>query len=651
MNLQRLLCSPLQRYLASIFALSLFVTSFRLSAAMRLDRYLCGSVSLKATRASLLIRHGFVEVDGNVVTSPSWQVFVGLEDVRVRDRRALELYRTEPEENLETAPSTERLETVAEREGKKEAETETGEGQSHSLLLPVPFHRIYMMNKPAGFICERSRYGLSWLYGKGRIGRAEFESQAETLRKEVAQILQQEREKEKEADREGKDKSMNSSSSSSSSSHRPDEAIAMQIDAGELRLAVNGADGVSTDPFPPGTSPADGQRIPEFNSERPLSPSVEGTRERAVKNQTETGTQDEEGEGEKGKKRKNKAPSEPQQHPPSVYDVLPADVMHADLGIFGRLDRDTTGLLLLGTDGGLQAAVMSPSANHSKTYVASLRDHPKFVLQEEAERKFREGLVLGDGSECAPAELLVLEKGEHGATRIQVTLSEGMYHQVKRMVAKVGGNVCSLHRLAIGSLRLDESLQPGEVRELSLDEMKLLREQLPEGARDAKARLRAEKERRVLSNQDGSAGGGEAAASDSAGVVGRLRPPPEQRKGRRVRHPERAESRKKRREEKTEQKRLRKEEKKRRAALLAGEGPNGNIGERREGSQGAASSSSSSSSASAAAAVSSLPATKNVRREEEEEESSEGEEEGDPGPSSRASDGASHSGAESNESE
>ncbi|MGI6012917.1 MAG: pseudouridine synthase [Oscillospiraceae bacterium] len=134
------------------------------------------------------------------------------------------------------------------------------------------------------------------------------------------------------------------------------------------------------------------------------------------------------------------------------------------LGLFpvGRLDKDTTGLLLLTDDGTFAHRVISPKQHVAKYYYAKLDG----CLQESDVQAFGDGLVLADGLQCIPAELRLLGDG----SEVQVTVFEGKYHQVKRMIASRGAHVVALHRISIGQLLLDPALKPGNYRALTLYE-------------------------------------------------------------------------------------------------------------------------------------------------------------------------------------
>lgn len=142
----------------------------------------------------------------------------------------------------------------------------------------------------------------------------------------------------------------------------------------------------------------------------------------------------------------------------TVFDLLPPEMRRMGLFPVGRLDKDTSGLLLLTNDGELAHRVIAPKSGIPKRYLAEVEGE----VDEEDARAFREGLTLGDGTKCLPAVLEPLGRG-----RCLVTVMEGKYHQVKRMLAARGKPVVALRRLAVGDLELDESLGAGGFRELS----------------------------------------------------------------------------------------------------------------------------------------------------------------------------------------
>ncbi|MCR4679089.1 MAG: rRNA pseudouridine synthase [Lachnospiraceae bacterium] len=150
----------------------------------------------------------------------------------------------------------------------------------------------------------------------------------------------------------------------------------------------------------------------------------------------------------------------------TVIDLF-ADECRKDLFPVGRLDKDTLGLLIVTNDGDLSHHLTSPRHHVAKTYLTGI-DHP---LSESDIKALSEGVELkGDGI-TKPAQVCVLSP-----ELIELTISEGMYHQVKRMLKAVGNEVTSLKRLSIGSVRLDDNLKEGEYRRLTEEEIKLLKE-------------------------------------------------------------------------------------------------------------------------------------------------------------------------------
>ena len=154
----------------------------------------------------------------------------------------------------------------------------------------------------------------------------------------------------------------------------------------------------------------------------------------------------------------------------TVLDLLPADLRRG-LSPVGRLDKDTEGLLLLTDDGALCHALTAPRRHVDKRYRAQIAG----TLASDAAARFAAGLTLGDGTVCRPAELTILGRTEDGCVA-EVVLREGKYHQVKRMVAAAGGRVVHLKRLSMGPLTLDDALPAGGFRELTEQELALLRD-------------------------------------------------------------------------------------------------------------------------------------------------------------------------------
>ena len=151
----------------------------------------------------------------------------------------------------------------------------------------------------------------------------------------------------------------------------------------------------------------------------------------------------------------------------TVLDLFPEEIRRGLFAV-GRLDKDTEGLLIVTDDGALSHALMSPSRHVEKVYEATVEGE----LLPDAEIRFEKGLTLKDGTVCLPACLERLT-GD-GAQRVRVILREGKYHQVKRMIAAVGGVVVQLRRVQLGGLRLDPALVEGAFRALTDQELTML---------------------------------------------------------------------------------------------------------------------------------------------------------------------------------
>lgn len=143
----------------------------------------------------------------------------------------------------------------------------------------------------------------------------------------------------------------------------------------------------------------------------------------------------------------------------TVFDLLPEEYKKLNLFCAGRLDKDSEGLLLLTNDGDFCHRIISPKSGIKKEYYVSLAK----PLDENAAERFASGIELGDGTLCLPAQLEILP----GGLEALITVSEGKYHQVKRMVRACGSEVTYLKRLAIGGLRLNELMQKCEIMELT----------------------------------------------------------------------------------------------------------------------------------------------------------------------------------------
>ena len=155
----------------------------------------------------------------------------------------------------------------------------------------------------------------------------------------------------------------------------------------------------------------------------------------------------------------------------TVLDLLPPELRRRALSPVGRLDKDTEGLLLLTNDGQLAHHLLSPKSHVDKVYYARVDG----ALEPGDIAAFAAGMTLGDGLECLPAGLEILSP-----TEALVTLREGKFHQVKRMLAARGKPVLYLKRLSMGRLRLDPALAPGAWRMLTEEERSALNLSLSE---------------------------------------------------------------------------------------------------------------------------------------------------------------------------
>ncbi|MEK5069266.1 pseudouridine synthase [Sporosarcina sp. FSL K6-1508] len=152
----------------------------------------------------------------------------------------------------------------------------------------------------------------------------------------------------------------------------------------------------------------------------------------------------------------------------TVIDLLDAEKEIYELFPVGRLDKDTEGFLLLTNDGKLAHNLLSPKKGVPKTYYA----HIEGIVTEEDTERFLEGVILDDGYETKPGELHILKSAD--ISEIELTITEGKFHQVKRMFEAVGKQVIYLKRLSMGSLNLDERLALGTYRELTEEELQQL---------------------------------------------------------------------------------------------------------------------------------------------------------------------------------
>ena len=141
----------------------------------------------------------------------------------------------------------------------------------------------------------------------------------------------------------------------------------------------------------------------------------------------------------------------------TVTDLVPGHLRRRNLAPVGRLDKDTTGLLILTDDGDFAHKCISPKTDIEKSYIAELDGD----IDESIISAFKDGVTLADGYVCKPARLYRL-----GERRVRIVITEGKYHQIKRMFGVFSLGVNRLHREAVGALKLPESLEYGECMEV-----------------------------------------------------------------------------------------------------------------------------------------------------------------------------------------
>ena len=170
----------------------------------------------------------------------------------------------------------------------------------------------------------------------------------------------------------------------------------------------------------------------------------------------------------------------------TVLDLLAPEYRKIGLFPVGRLDKDTEGLMLLTDDGALAHDLLAPKKHVDKVYFVRTDG----ALDDADCKAFEQGITLGDGLECLPAKLEILKSDAQSEALI--TIREGKFHQIKRMLASRGKPVVYLKRLSMGSLTLDEGLSKGEYRLLTAEEIKNLREsgQFAQGKTGAFCRAR-----------------------------------------------------------------------------------------------------------------------------------------------------------------
>lgn len=149
----------------------------------------------------------------------------------------------------------------------------------------------------------------------------------------------------------------------------------------------------------------------------------------------------------------------------TVVDLVPKELRRPNICPVGRLDRDTTGLLILTDDGQFAHKVISPKSDIKKVYEVTLDGEiPIYAID-----KFADGLILHDGTKCLPAGLEIVSRN-----KAKVEIREGKYHQIKRMFGVIGLGVNDLKRLSIGNFSLPPELKEGECREMTEKQIQMI---------------------------------------------------------------------------------------------------------------------------------------------------------------------------------
>ena len=158
---------------------------------------------------------------------------------------------------------------------------------------------------------------------------------------------------------------------------------------------------------------------------------------------------------------------------PTVMDLLPQHLQSDQLYAIGRLDRDTTGLILLTNNGPLGFQLLHPQYHVDKTYQVEVNG----LLTPDHIQQFKNGIVFLDGTICKPAQLEILSSSP-SLSRATITISEGKFHQVKKMFLSVGVRVTALKRVQFGDFTLDSELAEGQYRPLNQEELEIIKNYL-----------------------------------------------------------------------------------------------------------------------------------------------------------------------------
>ena len=146
----------------------------------------------------------------------------------------------------------------------------------------------------------------------------------------------------------------------------------------------------------------------------------------------------------------------------TVVDIVAADYPNRDLFPAGRLDKDSEGFVLITDDGGFAHNILSPKKHISKTYIVTVDG----ILTDKVVQGFKDGVVLADGERMKPAVLEILQPNE-----AKIVITQGVYHQVKRMLGVFSLGVNDLKRISMGDILLDPQLKLGEFREITKNEL------------------------------------------------------------------------------------------------------------------------------------------------------------------------------------
>ncbi|MEG2079941.1 MAG: pseudouridine synthase [Oscillospiraceae bacterium] len=153
----------------------------------------------------------------------------------------------------------------------------------------------------------------------------------------------------------------------------------------------------------------------------------------------------------------------------TVVDLVPDRLKRDGLFPAGRLDKDTTGFVLITDDGNFAHNILSPKKHINKTYIAKLKN----PIDDVDIKTLENGLELKDGTVFLPSLIKIIENSENPI--VQVVICEGKYHQIKRMFLAVNNEVIDLNRIKMGELSLDDNLKQGECREITQNELNLIR--------------------------------------------------------------------------------------------------------------------------------------------------------------------------------